>query len=349
MPEKNAMDAYEAEVPKTWTVTDGQVYALCPPNLTIRVEWNPGSQGDAAGFQAELYDKDHLLSTAFWEWQSPDIAEFIQVVKPIDAVSVLANIVDDEREEEGKIVTPLESLDDYEVSVEESSHPPNFLERLKPVLTTTWAWTSPVALWTADRLIDLMLLFQAGQRRVAPTKRKAWPKGLKERLMRRQRNICAYCGRRYSSHFFDIDHMNPATYGGSNDPSNLQVLCGPCNRRKGDQTDQEFRKRYAELVPMRRLTPPSRPVSQRQFDAVRQRTRTSTALQQRRKFRFTTAREKITTGSFVCGFIALAAMYLALEGLGLRGNFASIPALILGITVGAGLWLRARFAGALYM
>ena len=351
MPGEDAMDAYEAEIPKTWTVADGQVYEHCSPNLIIRVEWHPENQGDAAGFQAELYDKDHLLSTAFWEWQTPDIGEFIQVVKPMDAVSVLANIVDDEREEEEEIATPLESLDDYEVPVEESSHVPStsFLERLKPILTTMWTWTTLIALWTADRLIDLMLLVQAGQRRVAPTRRIAWPKGLKERLMRRQRNICAYCGRRYSSHYFDIDHMIPVASGGSNDPSNLQVLCGPCNRRKGDQNDQEFRQRYAELVPRRRLTPPSRPLSQRQFDAVRQRTRTSTALQQRRKLRFITAREKITTGSLVGGFVAFIAVYLALGGIGLEGNFALIPAAVLGIAVGAGLWLRARITGALYM
>ena len=351
MPGEDAMDAYEAEIPKTWTVADGQIYAHCPPNLTILVEWHPESQGDAAGFQAELYDKDHLLSTAFWEWQAPDIAEFIQVVKPADALSVLADIVDDEREEEEEIVVPLESLDD-EVPVGESSthHPEQSRwERLKPVLNTTWTWTALVAKRTADRLIDLMLLVQAGQRRVAPTRRIAWPKERKEQLMRRQRNLCAYCGRRYSSHYFEIDHMDPATFGGSNDPNNLQVLCRPCNGRKRDQNDQEFRQRYAELVPRRRLTPPSPPVAQSRFDAVTRRTEPSMALRQRRKLRFITVREKITTGSLVSGLVAFIAVYLALGGIGLEGNFALIPAAILAIAVGAGLWLRARFTGALYM
>ena len=167
--------------------------------------------------------------------------------------------------------------------------------------------------------------------------------------MRRQRSLCAYCGRRYSSHYLDIDHMDPVAYGGSNDLSNLQVLCGPCNRRKGDQTDREFRRRYAGLVPGRRLTPPSRPVAQRQFDAVTRRTGASMALRQRRRLRYLTAREKIATGSLVCGFVAFAAAYLGLEGLGVEGNFASIPAVILGIGVGAGLWLRARTTGALYI
>ena len=65
--------------------------------------------------------------------------------------------------------------------------------------------------------------------------------------------------------------------------------------------------------------------------------------------RYLTARDKIATGSLVCGFVAFAAAYLGLEGLGVEGNFASIPAVILGIGVGAGLWLRARTTGALYM
>ena len=103
--------------------------------------------------------------------------------------------------------------------------------------------------------------------------------------MRWQRGLCAYCGRRYSAHYLDIDHMAPAAYGGSNDPSNLQVLCGPCNRRKGDQTDREFRRRYAGLVPGRRLTPPSPPASQRQFDAITRRSGASATARRRRSSR----------------------------------------------------------------
>ena len=356
------MDAYNFEVPKTWTVADRQVCATLSPELTIWVMWKPEDQGETAGFQAQLYNRDQLLSTAFWEWTSPDIAEFIQLVKPADAVNALANTAKSEGEEALPLEHPLatapmdspptsESTEDAEAEGGESSTSPDhsFRERLKPALATTWKWTKPAGLWTADRLIDLMLLFQAGQRRIAPTKRRAWPKGLKEQLMRRQRNRCVYCGRRYSAHYLDIDHMDPVAYGGSNAPRNLQVLCGPCNRRKGDQTDREFRHRYSGLVPSRRLTPPSRPVAQSQFDAVTRRTGASMALRQRRRLRFITAREKITAGSVVCGVVAFAAVYLGLDGLGIQGGFAWIPAAIPGLAVGAGLWLRARATGALYM
>ena len=221
--------------------------------------------------------------------------------------------------------------------------------RLKPVATRVWRGTVLVALWTADRLIDTMLLLQTGQRRNAPTRRMPWPKGLKERLMRRQRSLCVYCGRRYSAHFFDIDHMVPAADGGSNDESNLQVLCGPCNRRKGDQNDREFRRRYASLVPARRLTPPPRPVSQSKFDEVTRRTGASSAVQQRRRHRFTTPREKITVGSLVCGIAAFIGAYLGLvDSIGVEESFATIFAGMLGVAIGGGIWWRARVTGALY-
>ena len=358
------MSTYNFEVPKTWTVVDGQVYATLSADLTIWVVWKPEGQTGTAGFQAELYDRDQLVSTAFWEWTAQDTAEFIQLVKPADAVRSLAQVVEGEGEEtlllhlEPPLAATLadsftapEGIEDAEAQAGgSSSHPDRSLrERLKPALAKTWGWTKPIGLRTADGLISLMLLFQAGQRRIAPTKRRAWPKGRKEQLMRRQGNRCVYCGRRYSAHYLDIDHMDPVAYGGSNDPSNLQVLCGPCNRRKGDQTDREFRRRYSGLVPSRRLTPPSRPVSQSQFDAVTRRTGASMALRQRRRLRFITAREKITTGSAVCGVVAFAAVYLGLDGLGIQGDFIWIPGAVLGLAVGAGLWLRARTTGALYM
>ena len=175
-----------------------------------------------------------------------------------------------------------------------------------------------------------MLLVQTGQRRIAPTKRIKWPEGLKEQLMRRQRNKCAYCGHRFTDHYFEIDHMVPATYGGSNDPSNLQVLCRPCNGRKRDQTDQDFRRRYAQLVPGRCLTPPSRPVAQKQFDAVTRITEPSMALRQRRKLRFITAREKITTASLVGGFVGLHRSVPSPRKLRIKGQFRGHPRRDLG-------------------
>jgi HNH endonuclease len=41
---------------------------------------------------------------------------------------------------------------------------------------------------------------------------------------------CAHCG---SSDDLAIDHVVALAVGGTNDLSNLQLLCGPCNSRKG--------------------------------------------------------------------------------------------------------------------
>lgn len=43
---------------------------------------------------------------------------------------------------------------------------------------------------------------------------------------------CASCG---ATSRLSIDHITPVVRGGTNDPSNLQVLCVPCNSSKGDR------------------------------------------------------------------------------------------------------------------
>jgi hypothetical protein len=48
---------------------------------------------------------------------------------------------------------------------------------------------------------------------------------------------CAVCG---SPDKLQIDHAVPVSRGGSCDLSNLQALCGPCNRSKGRRTMLEF-------------------------------------------------------------------------------------------------------------
>lgn len=49
---------------------------------------------------------------------------------------------------------------------------------------------------------------------------------------------CRYC--RDSGVRLTIDHLTPISRGGTNDPANLGVACGPCNSRKGTKTEAEY-------------------------------------------------------------------------------------------------------------
>ncbi len=49
---------------------------------------------------------------------------------------------------------------------------------------------------------------------------------------------CAYCG--VSGSRLQVEHIVPASRGGSDHVSNLTVACGPCNRRKFTRTAAEF-------------------------------------------------------------------------------------------------------------
>ena len=79
--------------------------------------------------------------------------------------------------------------------------------------------------------------------------RVVFPRGVKNALFRSQRGKCRYCGRLHRIGYLEIDHKWPVSRGGGNEMENLQLLCVPCNMRKGIQTDEEFRDRYWRLLP----------------------------------------------------------------------------------------------------
>src|SRR3990167_318070 len=58
--------------------------------------------------------------------------------------------------------------------------------------------------------------------------------------------ICPYCGNEDGP--WEIDHILPQALGGTDDDSNKQVICMPCNRAKGVMTDQEYREWISKLV-----------------------------------------------------------------------------------------------------
>jgi 5-methylcytosine-specific restriction endonuclease McrA len=63
-----------------------------------------------------------------------------------------------------------------------------------------------------------------------PKQRGAIPDDVKHLVWTRDRGRCRACG---STVELQFDHIIPVAMGGSSSPENLQILCGPCNRRKG--------------------------------------------------------------------------------------------------------------------
>ena len=89
---------------------------------------------------------------------------------------------------------------------------------------------------------------------------------LRTLLATKQRNRCMYCGKRMEPSYFEIEHKTPVARGGSDRIVNLQLVCTPCNKRKGAATDGEFRKQY-KLTPARQAKgPPAKVIPQKYFE-----------------------------------------------------------------------------------
>ena len=56
------------------------------------------------------------------------------------------------------------------------------------------------------------------------------PQDVKIQVSARDHGMCVQCGSTQDLHF---DHKIPWSRGGTNTVNNIQLLCGPCNRRKG--------------------------------------------------------------------------------------------------------------------
>lgn len=77
------------------------------------------------------------------------------------------------------------------------------------------------------------------QNRRAGTKGGTKPSDI-NRMLIEQSCRCTICKVDFSDTGYHIDHIIPVTRGGMNDPSNLQLLCPTCNRKKGNKTMDEF-------------------------------------------------------------------------------------------------------------
>lgn len=61
----------------------------------------------------------------------------------------------------------------------------------------------------------------------------------KDKLLRRDRHTCAYCGERFAPAELQCEHIFPASRGGRCSWTNLVAACAACNGRKRDRTPEE--------------------------------------------------------------------------------------------------------------
>ncbi len=66
-------------------------------------------------------------------------------------------------------------------------------------------------------------------------------------MLSRQRWLCVYCRANLQLVGASLDHIEPASRGGTHCIENLQGLCQPCNSKKNRKTDAEFRLYLAQM------------------------------------------------------------------------------------------------------
>ena len=138
------------------------------------------------------------------------------------------------------------------------------------------------------------------------------PWRVKNRLFTAQKRRCAYCGRRHRIRYLEIDHKWPVSRGGGDEIANLQLLCTPCNMRKGIQSDEEFRRRYRRLLPDDDSIPYP-PIPQDDFSEETEYTRASREVRSIYRERFERHRASQRGGcALVLATMALAIITMAL-------------------------------------
>jgi 5-methylcytosine-specific restriction endonuclease McrA len=73
------------------------------------------------------------------------------------------------------------------------------------------------------------------------------PAGRRERVFRRDRYRCVYCGEEHSPAELTLDHVEPRMRGGDQSEGNLVTSCTRCNREKGSAPAWRFLRDRPDL------------------------------------------------------------------------------------------------------
>ena len=210
---------------------------------------------------------------------------------------------------------------------------------------TGWRFLKSASLAASDGIITLSLVRKGA--RPKPGERATWPSGLRERLKKEQGGLCVYCRGKFQLNPSHIDHVVPVNQGGSNERENLQLLCAPCNLRKSDRNDREFRYRYRTLLPQQGGRMPERRIKQAEFKAVTRETTDADSYVRFKAGKYLTAAQKINSGALVTGIVVSLAIFLPFDYLltPQDGSALLVTSACFGIASGIGIRLRARHTG----
>ena len=70
---------------------------------------------------------------------------------------------------------------------------------------------------------------------------------IKEKLFKTQKGLCNACKTKFEIRHFDIDHIIPKSKGGGDYYENYQLLCGSCNRIKGNRPMEYLQMKVREI------------------------------------------------------------------------------------------------------
>ena len=94
-----------------------------------------------------------------------------------------------------------------------------------------------------------LLLFNPIHRTDIPGDRRGRrSRDIKNVLYGKQEGMCGGCGHWYRIKDFEVDHITPKSKGGPDTDENLQLLCGNCNRVKGDKSQEYLISKVRSLA-----------------------------------------------------------------------------------------------------